>query len=272
MSDTIACPSGLTGVIRGMKVREERILIDRKLAKAGGQLDELLAACWEDTLEPGPYTFEATKPEWGKVLLGDRFYVLLRIRCATYGPEYSFAVTCSEARCRARIDWEVDLRELPVRTLSEESRKAFLAGNRFPSRLPDAGRAVTFRLLVGDDDKRLPHLRRQAADRLLSASLGFRILDIEGVEPKDKRRFVEDLSMRDAAFLAAEFERVDCGVETSFEVECASCLAVQRVELPFESDFLMPKATRRSPTSASTPGAKPSSSSPGTSTADPDSR
>jgi hypothetical protein len=48
MSETITCPSGLKGSIRAMLVREERILADRKLAKAGGQvvckLDVFLAA------------------------------------------------------------------------------------------------------------------------------------------------------------------------------------------------------------------------------------
>jgi len=32
MADVITCPSGLTGRVRGMKVREERVLADRKLA------------------------------------------------------------------------------------------------------------------------------------------------------------------------------------------------------------------------------------------------
>ena len=57
MSEIINCPSGLSGRIRGMKVREERILADRKLAKNGGQVDELLGACWEETLDAGPYDF-----------------------------------------------------------------------------------------------------------------------------------------------------------------------------------------------------------------------
>ena len=57
MSEIITCPSGLSGRIRGMKVREEHVLADRKLAKNGGQVDELLAACWEETLDPGPYDF-----------------------------------------------------------------------------------------------------------------------------------------------------------------------------------------------------------------------
>ena len=34
MADIISCPSGLTGRIRGMKVREERVIADRKLAKS----------------------------------------------------------------------------------------------------------------------------------------------------------------------------------------------------------------------------------------------
>jgi hypothetical protein len=83
MSQLITCPSGLTGRIRGMKVREERILTDRKLAKGGGQIDELLAACWEETTDPGPYDFGDKGIDWGVVLQGDRFYALLQVRALT---------------------------------------------------------------------------------------------------------------------------------------------------------------------------------------------
>ena len=41
-------------------------------------VDELLAACWEDTLDPGPYALaEGAKLDLGKVLQGDRFFALL---------------------------------------------------------------------------------------------------------------------------------------------------------------------------------------------------
>ncbi|HHH28699.1 MAG TPA: hypothetical protein ENK57_10200 [Polyangiaceae bacterium] len=66
MSHTITCPSRLTGRIRGMKVREERVLADRKLAKSGGQGDALLAACWEQTLYPGPYDFGDKDTDWAR--------------------------------------------------------------------------------------------------------------------------------------------------------------------------------------------------------------
>ena len=45
------------------------------------------------------------------------------MRALTYGPEYAFGVSCRSDACRARIDWEVDLTKLPVRPLSEESRR-----------------------------------------------------------------------------------------------------------------------------------------------------
>jgi len=60
MSDTITCPSGLKRNIRAIPVREERILTDRRLAKAGGQADTLLTARSEETLEAEPHDFGDT--------------------------------------------------------------------------------------------------------------------------------------------------------------------------------------------------------------------
>ena len=255
MSHVITCPSGLTDRIRGMKVREERVLADRKLAKSGGQVDALLGACWEETLEPGPYDFGDKDIDWGAVLQGDRFFALLQVRALTYGPTYAFALGCQNEACRARFEWELDLTELPVRPLTDESRAAFTDGNRFETTLPDAGVRVWFRLFTGADERKLPQLRRNAGERILSAMLGWRVVEVEGVSPKDKRRFLEDLSMRDADFLVDEFDRVDCGVDTALEVECPECFTLQEVELPFDRGFFLPgkarTARRRDRTSSS---------------------
>ena len=254
MSTTITCPSGLTGRVRGMKVREERILADHKLAKSGRQVDELLGGCWQLTDGLGPYDFGGEVIDWDAVLQGDRFFALLGIRALTYGPFYSFSVSCRN--CRARIEWEVDLTKLPVRQLSAESRAAFMAGNRFEATLPDAGNRVWFKLLTGDDERKLPALQRAAPDRLLSSVLAYRVLEVEGVDPKDKRAFLEDLTLRDADFLVDEFDRVDCGVDTTIEVECRECREVQDVDLPFDSAFFLPgkeRTARRKARSASSP-------------------
>lgn len=106
MSHVITCPSGLTGRVRGMKVREERILADRKLAKSGGQVDELLGACWEEMLDPGLYDFGDKGIDWGAVLQGDRVYALLQVHALTYGLEFAFALGYQNNGCRARSSGE----------------------------------------------------------------------------------------------------------------------------------------------------------------------
>ncbi len=256
MPHPVRCPSGLAGTVRALKVREERILADRKLAKSNSIVDELLRACWEETTDAGPYSFADGKVDWNQVLQGDRFHALLEIRALTYGPEYAFAVTCREEACRARIEWELDLRELPTRALSDESRAAFVGGNRFETRLQDAGKRVWFRLLTGGDERKLPAIRKNAADRMLSAMLAFRVVEIEGVDERERRRFLEDLTMRDADFLVDEFDRVDCGVDTTIEIECPECFARQEVQLPFDQTFFMPgrgRTARRRDRSGSSP-------------------
>jgi hypothetical protein len=237
VSALVTCPSGLAGRVRGLKVKEEQILTDRQLAKSGGQIDALLSACWEETTDPGPYGFDG-KPDWGKVLIADRFVALVQIRIATYGPSYAFDLPCE--RCGERIEWELELDQLPVRELSVEARSSFLAGNRFEARLPDAGRGVWFRLLVGNDERKLPQLRQTNREKVLSASLAHRVVEIEGVPQKESRAFLEDLTLGDVKALLAEVERVDGGIETTIDIQCQSCQAVQAVDLPFQSTFLLP--------------------------------
>lgn len=50
MAESITCQTGHAGLVRGMKVREERILSDRKLEKNGGQVDEERARYGEGLL------------------------------------------------------------------------------------------------------------------------------------------------------------------------------------------------------------------------------
>jgi hypothetical protein len=243
-STIITCPSGLSGRIRGMKAKEERILADRKLANDGAQLDQILAACWEEVSDPGPYSFSGSIVDWSKVLQGDRFFTLLQIRIQSYGPEYAFTVPCQNRSCRTRIDWELNLGDLPVRPLSEESRAAFLAGNRFSTVLPSSGQRITFRLLTGADERLMTRLRKQASDRPITTLLNFRIDAIEGVDPTSKFSFLEELGMADVTYLLSDMDRVDCGVDTTIEVECPECGGIQRIDLPFDQSFFLPERRR----------------------------
>lgn len=240
MSNIIVCPSGLTGKIRGLKVREERILADRTLAQQGMQLNELLAACWLETIDAGPYRFDGTI-NWDDILQGDRFYALLQIRTATYGGDYAFAAACQNEICRRKIEWELNLSDLPVRVLPEESKNALT--NSFgvlQMVLPDAKRSVQFKLLKGSDERRLMGARQRMSDRMLMSLLSLRVQQIEGVAANELTAFLEDLSLQDANFLIAAFDRADCGVETAIDIVCPHCRMEQEIELPFERTFFMP--------------------------------
>jgi hypothetical protein len=255
-----------------MKVREERILADRKLAKSGLLVDQLLSACWQECLDAGPYPFDAAV-DWARVLQGDRFFTLLQIRIHSYGGDYVFDVSCKE--CRTRIEWELDLGELPVRSLSEESREAFLRGNRFEAVLPDAGRRVAFHLPTGSDERRIAVRRKHTDGSPISTVLSSRIDSIEAVDPRERARFIEDLTMSDVTFLLGEFDRVDCGVETDIEVECSECFGTQVVELPFDKSFFLPTRKKQghgssSRASTSNAGGRPSFSSAGSNTVEVD--
>ncbi len=98
MSKTITCPSGLSGRIRGMKVREERILSDRKLVPGWQLICRLIDACWMTTLDPGPYDFGDNGIDWNQVSDEDRIFVLLQIRAQTYGGS-EHCVPCHNEVC-----------------------------------------------------------------------------------------------------------------------------------------------------------------------------
>jgi len=146
--------------------------------------------------------------------------------------------------------------------------------NRFETYLPHAQRAAWFKLLTGKDERARTRLARQLGD--LGAAIRSRVVEVDGVEPNRLNEFVDDLSFADADHLLDEFDHVDCGVETTIDVECPECFAQVEVDLPFDRGFFLPgeqrKARRKSRSSSrsrSKSGAKGSSTSSGASTAAP---
>jgi hypothetical protein len=246
MSANIICPSGLAGEIRGLKGKEGKLLADRGAARAGSTFEKILAGCWLSTTDPGIYSpGEDGSLDWSKVLVADRFYALLRIRALTFGDEYAFSVQCHAAGCRERFEWTLNLQDLPVARLSDAAKAALVAGNRFETRLPRDGRKVWFRLMTGADEVRASRLIKNDRDNMLLTALALRIVEIEGVPEADKRKFLEEMEMADAAALLDQFDDADGGVETTIEVECPGCMGVQEVQLPFERGFFLPRGKGR---------------------------
>lgn len=234
----IICPSGLTGEVRALKVKEADALANQAAAKQGTSFEGVLSGCWTATLDPGPYAFAAGKPEWSSVLVCDRFYTLMRIRAATYGERYEFQVNKCVG-CEERFGWELQLNELPVKTLPEESIAVFKNGNKFQAHLSD-GRAVGFHLVTGSGEVNNARQARTRSMQRVTASLMGRIDEIDGVESKDKFKFINDLDMGEAMNLLEQFDAVDGGIETTLDIFCQHCGTNQEVQLPLDRNFWVP--------------------------------
>ena len=241
----VHCPSGLAGEVRAFKAKEANLLADPRQARNVVSFDKVLRACWETTIDPGPYDMGEGGPDWSRALVADRFAALIGVRVATYGPDYEFQVNCANEACPGkRFMWGLNLEtDLERKALPEESITVWLNDNRFPAKA--GGKNLWFKLLTGADEARNTVRFRQSRDALITAALASRIVEIEGVHSNDKMHWLENLDMGEAMSLLDQFDSVDGGVETEIEVQCEHCLTVQDIELPFARDFFLPRQKKR---------------------------
>jgi len=253
----IVCPSGLSGDVRGLTVRELQLLADQSLARGGRNIDVMLGMM-EKVVDPGPYKFAAgSKPKWDNVLLGDRFSALVDIRVATWGAEYWFPVRCAD--CREGFEWELDLRDLPRKPFPKETLDQLAEGaNRFVTEGPN-GEEVGFKLLYGSDEKSADSYRRRTGSTWgLGDVLAQRILSVNGKgsqgDPKI-REWIMELGALAAVELGKRMDEADGGVETEIEVVCTKCGWQQWIQLPFDKAFYAP--SRKRATNATTKTEEP---------------
>jgi hypothetical protein len=243
MQRNVQCPTGFSGVVRPLKLREANVLADDKLVRSGETLDQTLAACWLETTDPGPYEFPAGgRPNWKKVLIADRFFTILQLRIATHGPEYAFRAQCSKPQCRMTFEWSIHLEnDLTIQPMPEEAREIVRAGNRFEARLQSSGKRVVFQLLDGDAEAQAAKQLRTNRHRKVTVAMAARIVEIEGVPSSDKYRFLEDMDLGEMSDLLHQMDAFDGGVETAIDVECPECMEVQEINLPLDKGFWLPK-------------------------------
>lgn len=278
----ITCPSGLRGVIRGMKGREAQAFVDPALVRTHGSMDTMLSNCWLETSDPGPYELVAPKMgkdlapriQWRGVLLGDRFHALMEIRALTFGQDYDFNVKCEN--CEQRYGWELPLSGLERKPLPVASFEKIKANaNRFEVDLPD-GKVLAFKLSTGEEEVQIAKIKGGAqstkklgpVDAVMVQALGVYVrvhgggADIANVHasvgvtefgeevkpipggPVGVRRYLEDLDYADLLDLVKVMQDHDCGVETKIETVCEHCQWQQWIELPFQRSFFERRAKK----------------------------
>jgi hypothetical protein len=255
----ITCPSGLTITMRKLKVTEANIMGDKALAQKGANFDAMLTSVWQSTQDLGPYSFPANEPPvWEDVLTGDRFYAALIIRSATHGPDFDFRIACPYCSMgspkKVMIDWTIQLDQLPLRKLSAADAAIFARDNVFTDLGPD-GKQVTFHLMTGRSEKRAQQILKSNRSERLTASLLARVDSVEGVV--DRADYLNDLDLTDATALLEMLDSHDCGVDTTFNVECQECGEDVSVELPLDHPMLWSPSKKKTKPSSLSRGSRP---------------
>jgi len=244
----IVCPSGMSGVIRPLKVSEVDLMLNKKALKDPAFEENLLRRCWVECTNPGPYDFKDNRVDWRKVLVADMTYVIIEIRRASWGDEFEFQMQCPQQWCRENFHYEVDLSKLDTLRLDGENLAIFQAGNRFQFTLPQSGKVVTFKMQTGAEKRLLnrPETRRMAREQIASTMLALRIQDVEGVSQTGLMAYIQNMSVRDERALEDALDAVDCGVETKLEVSCPECEHEFDYDLPlYSGPFLIPQKRRK---------------------------
>jgi len=219
-----------------MKVKDEELFADRKLARSGGLITKLLTSCWEQTLDAGPYSFinSDTPIDWDRIASADRNYLLIKLRVSTFGSDYEFKVTCN--KCAKHFAWGVDLNSLDVFEMSEEGISSLRTGDAVPMQVD--GMEVLCRVLRGEDERFFATLDGAESNKVLTYTLTRRIVQMQGqTEWELLLPLVEDLERLTADKLWDLTDNLEGGIEMLFDIDCPSCQTVMNIMLPFEEGF-----------------------------------
>ncbi len=236
----VETPSGLTGTLRGMQGSEVDYFANKKNTKRGGLGSKILERLWVKTEAPGrAYTVaDDGAIDWDTTLRGDRFYLYLMARVATFGPIYSFQLTCPHSDCEQSFYHDLNLLDLDLQPYSTKSINCFRDDNRFVTNA--LGFDVGFQLVTGRIETKLDAVERKSKQERMSAALAQRILSVEAIgDDREKiQEWLRGLDQYDLLELTESMDDSDGGYETSIDVECPWCQEViEEVELPLDHLF-----------------------------------
>jgi hypothetical protein len=126
-------------IVRQLTGRDEELLADRRYRNAGQQVTEFLAQVLVEI--PG-LDKPVSKELVAEMLIGDRDYLLLRLRQISLGDEVEQVMRCPAAACGQKADVEFLISELPVRRLKAVQPLYFCAAAERRSKVGARGFTV----------------------------------------------------------------------------------------------------------------------------------
>lgn len=224
-------PSGLVIEFEDLGVEAEDLIAvaqespnprDREL------IDErIMSLAWQRTITPGPTPCAPDgRPIWDKLLLGDKQDFMNQIIIESWGGEMALRVKCPQNHSETH---HLNLANLAVQAITPEVARAVKTQTPLTLRLPRCGRTVSWLPVTVERARQVMQDAEDFPGQSSTNSLISRIIDIEGFDPEkhldpetnwDIREFVRHLKGKDSVALRAEFERLECGVDTIANSSC----------------------------------------------------
>lgn len=215
---------------------QEKALAQQDNASPDARVTGILAACIRrmGTLK------KITDAHTRRLLVGDRQFLLLKLREITFGPRVHVTTRCSRPDCGERLDIEFTTDTVPVIRAPQEHRY-------MPMELPaetNGSRTVTFRLPNGEDQEHLAHLA--AKNEVLAATLlltrCIRTMAPHGNAPE--RDEIDALSQQAKSCIEEAMDRLAPKVVTTMEAFCPECRRNFSVAFDLQAFVLKEMGTR----------------------------
>lgn len=225
--------------IKQMTAKEEDILANKSYIKKGVAIDKLLESLLVDK-----------SIELDSLLLGDKNALIIAARISGYGPEYGVGVQCPD--CGEKFENEFNLYELQSKEDDEEivlpEGVEKTERNTFRTVLPTTKWEVEFRALTGRDEKDIARMLENRKKMNPNAELSVLdqirtiLVSVQGVTDRAIiAQAINSLPARDSRYLRSIFQVCVPNVKFTQHINCTSCGATSKLEVPLTVEFFWPK-------------------------------
>jgi hypothetical protein len=243
-AETIPLPSGgilydsvtndpdiLKGFIKmyPMGMKEEEILSTTRFLKNGTATRAILDRCIESSISAKD------------ILMFDSNFLMYYLRMISYGDEYKFSITCSNAMCERKFDHTVRISELVFEELPKDVVEPIVV------QLPRSGYTVKLvfprlyhseELVLKNSNKKktTEDTETRLVDNLIVTTKEILDFNNKEVPKRDWQEFFESLPGMDTAALR-EATTYSTGVDELKEVMCPYCESEYSGSIPMGPEF-----------------------------------
>jgi hypothetical protein len=207
-----------TVIVRQLTGRDEELLADRRYKNAAQQVSEFLAQVLAEV--PG-LDKPVSKELVSEMLIGDRDYLLLRLRQICLGDQVEQVMRCPAPACGQKADVEFLISELPVRRVKTvQPVYEFDLSEPLRKDDPRSGH-VALRLPTGLDLEAILDCK-DVNPAMANTKLFARVVKKLGREPLSEAA-ARELPMRARQEITAFLKTITPGPELKVEIQCPHC-------------------------------------------------